>query len=399
MRVAASLAAAGLVTVGCAGDGRDDTAARPTAPGESTTRPPDTGPASPSTTPATTSPSPRAPAPPEASPPASSRTSPSPPAPAPVTLAFAGDIHFEGELRARLDDPADALAPAKPALSAADLTVANLETSIGDSGRPAADKRYTFQAPPSALRALASAGVDVATMANNHGLDFGAAGLADTLAAADDARTGEPAIDVVGIGRDTDDAFAPALHEVGGTTVAVLGASLPDDPTADPTAHWAATASSGGVAVALDPARLLAAVRHARDTADVVAVYLHWGVQGERCPSDSQRDLASALAGAGADVVVGSHAHRLQGAGTLDGTYVAYGLGNFAWYTQSPTTSPTGVLTVTADGTGVTDATWTPARIGSDGLPDFVTGADAEQMSGDFASLRSCTDLRPLPDR
>ena len=82
--------------------------------------------------------------------------------------------------------------------------------------------------------------------------------------------------------------------------------------------------------------------------ADVVVVYLHWGIQGESCPSADQRSIAARLVAAGADVVVGTHAHQLQGDGRLGRGYVAYGLGNFAWYSPGTgATSRTGVLTLT----------------------------------------------------
>ncbi|AYY11726.1 CapA family protein [Actinobacteria bacterium YIM 96077] len=314
----------------------------------------------------------------------------------PITVSFAGDIHFEGELRTLLDDPENALDPVAADLSDADLTVVNLESAVGSGGTPE-PKRYTFQAPPAALEALSAAGVDVVTMANNHAMDFGPDGFADTLAAAEQARDAQPPLSVVGIGADTDDAFTPAVRDVGGVRVAVLGASTPDDPTADPTEHWAATEDDPGIAVALDHEPLVEAVDAARADADVVIVYMHWGIQGERCPSESQQDLARALADAGADIVVGSHAHRLQGAGMLDDTYVSYGLGNFAWYTQnSRAASTTGVLTVEVDGGQVSAESWAPARIGPDGLPEFVTGDEAEDMADDVAQLRECTDLEPL---
>src|SRR5829696_8829566 len=87
--------------------------------------------------------------------------------PGPITIAFAGDVHFEAQLHFRLAEPTTALAPIAGRLTAADLTVVNLETSIGTSGSPE-PKRFTFQAPAAAFDALAAAGVDVATMANNH---------------------------------------------------------------------------------------------------------------------------------------------------------------------------------------------------------------------------------------
>lgn len=317
--------------------------------------------------------------------------------PEPITVAFAGDVHFEGSLRARLDDPPSALRPIAAELSAADLTIVNLETAIGSGGRPE-PKRFVFQAPPIAFEALAAAGVDVVTMANNHAGDYGRDGIRQALEAAEGARTASPPLAVVGIGRDVDEAFAPAVIDVGGTTVAVLGASAADDdPTADPTGHLAATESQPGTADAVDPTLLVRAIERAGTEADVVVVYLHWGIQGRSCPSDDQTLLARAAAEAGADVVVGSHAHRLQGAGMLEDTFVAYGLGNFAWYTQASTASTvTGILTVTVDGGIVIGHEWTPAVIGQDGVPQPVDGSEAERMTDEFAQFNDCTDLEPL---
>jgi poly-gamma-glutamate synthesis protein (capsule biosynthesis protein) len=313
----------------------------------------------------------------------------------PITIAFAGDVHFEGSLRARLDDPPSALAPIAPELSAADLTIVNLETAIGSDGRPE-PKRFVFQAPPAAFDALAAAGVDVVSMANNHAGDYGRDGIGQALDAAA-AQAGDQSLAVIGVGHTADEAFAPASFDIDGTTVAVLAASAADDdPTADPTGHLAATDTQPGTADAVDPTRLVRAVEQAKASADIVVVYLHWGVQGESCPSRLQTALAEAMAQAGADIVVGSHAHRLQGAGFLDDTFVAYGLGNYVWYTQaSAATTATGVLTVTVDGGAVVDQTWAPAVIESDGLPHPVSGSEADQMTEEFLRLAGCADLRP----
>ena len=310
-------------------------------------------------------------------------------------------MHFEGALESRLDDPATALAPVTGALAAADVAIVNLETSVGRGGQPAPGKRYVFQAPPRAFAALASAGIDVATMANNHALDFGRAPLGGTFRAIAAAADADPPLAVVGLGRNVAEAFRPARIDVDGTTVATLGATVAGtDPTADPTGQWAATDDEPGTADAIEPARLLRAVAEADRTADVVVVYLHWGVQGERCPSDAQRSLAADVVARGADVVVGSHTHRLQGDGRLGGGYVAYGLGNYAWYTQSAETATTGVLTLTVrpprQPTGrarVTEAAWEPARIGADGLPTPVSRAESATFRADLADLRACAGL------
>lgn len=327
---------------------------------------------------------------------------PEEPVPDPLTIAVAGDVHFEGVLRERLDAPASALAPATGTLAAADLAIVNLETSVGRGGRPEPGKRYTFQAPPRAFAALAAAGVDVVTMANNHALDYGRAALDRTFHAIEEAAAATPPLAVVGLGRDVADAFAPARTEIGGTVVATIGATIADtDPTADPTGAWAATPEVAGTADAVDPRRLLRSVRSADRTSDVVVVYLHWGIQGERCPNPRQRSLAAEVVAAGADVVVGSHTHRLQGDGRLGGGYVAYGLGNYAWYTQSSeATSTTGVLTLTVQPprsrvrrAQVTDAAWEPARIGPGGLPTPLRGEAVAAFRAEREALRSCAGL------
>ncbi|HET7325960.1 MAG TPA: CapA family protein [Nocardioidaceae bacterium] len=309
-----------------------------------------------------------------------------------ITLGFAGDVHFAGELAPRLQDPDSALAPIASALRRPDLMMVNLETAITDDGAPE-PKQYHFRTSPAALDALAAAGVDVATMANNHAADYGGAGLADTLAAV--RRSPVP---VVGIGTDVAAAFRPYVASVRGTRVAVLGATTLPDRTAQ---AWAAGPGEPGVAVALLPEpRLVDAVRAARAQADVVVVYLHWGGEGEACPYWRQFRHAEALAAAGADIVVGSHAHVLLDGGWLGDTYVDYGLGNFVWYSQgSLATSSTGVLTLTVrDGTVVEDS-FAPARIGSDGLPRLLTGSARKQARARWQGLADCTDLAAYPPR
>jgi poly-gamma-glutamate synthesis protein (capsule biosynthesis protein) len=197
---------------------------------------------------------------------------------------------------------------------------------------------------------------------------------------------------VVGIGADRGRALAPATFELNGVTVAVLAASDADaDPTADPTGQWAARRDRAGTADATDPRWLLRAVRSASGTADVTVVYLHWGIQGKDCPSRSQRSLARALAAAGADVVVGAHAHRLQGAGMLGGTHVAYGLGNFIWFHDEP--AATGLMTLALDAEGVEAASWAPALVTPGGLPRFAIGRRAERLESARDALRACTGL------
>lgn len=283
--------------------------------------------------------------------------------PRPVTLAFAGDVHFMKVPGARLaHDPDTALGPVAAVLRRADLAMVNLETTVTIRGTPQR-KHYVFRAPPSAFRALRAAGA---------------------------AR-----FPLVGIGRTAAQAYAPWVVTVGGQRIAILGATQVIEPGLQAT--WTAGPNKPGLASTDDQRRLLAAVRRARALADTVVVYLHWGEEGNPCATDPQRKVAHLLARAGADIVVGTHAHTLQGRGWLGKTYVAYGLGNFYWWNWfSASNRTTGVLTLTAAAGRVTHTAWTPAVI-RQGAPIPLTGAAATQARSRVATLRSCTDLSARP--
>ncbi|HYN29246.1 MAG TPA: CapA family protein [Dermatophilaceae bacterium] len=314
------------------------------------------------------------------------------PPPPPVTIAFAGDVHFAPPLAGRLaKDPATALGThAASTLGAADVAMVNLETAVTEGGGRPAPKQFTFTAPPTAFEALRGAGVDVTTMANNHGLDHGASQVPVAVRAAREA-----GVALVGIGRDEDAAYAPAWFTLRGQRVAVLSAtSVLDDEVRD---AWTAGPGKPGLASAKRVDRLRQAVRAAREDADLVVVYLHWGRELVTCPAPAQRELQGALVGAGADVVVGSHAHALLGGGwTSTGAYVDYGLGNFGFYAKREVTTQSGVLVLTARGRQVTDARWVPARIRA-GVPRAPSAEDAAAIGTAKAGLRECADLRAEP--
>jgi poly-gamma-glutamate synthesis protein (capsule biosynthesis protein) len=305
----------------------------------------------------------------------------------PVTFAFAGDIHFEGVLRGKLAaNPGGVLAPITPVLASADLTIANLETAITERGTPA-PKEFTFRAPATALTALAGGGIDVASMANNHGLDYGPVGLQDTLAAK--AASGFP---IIGIGNNATEAYAPYRTTIKGQRIAVIGATQVLD--ANLATAWTATDTQGGLASAKDIARLVAAVTEARATSDTVIVFLHWGIEGQTCPSTTQQQLAQTLVDAGADIVVGGHAHRLQGGGRFGSAFVEYGLGNFAFYAKPGPGAQSGVVLVTATGRDIDSYAFSPAVI-VDGVPRPLAGDAASAASAAWNALRGCTGLAP----
>lgn len=312
-----------------------------------------------------------------------------PPAAQQITLAFAGDVHFTGRTAKLLAQPEKAIGPFVAQLSVADIAVVNLETAITDRGVPE-PKEFLFRAPASAYTALQAAGVDIASLGNNHALDYGRVGLADTLAAA--KKAGMP---VIGAGENADQDYAAHVVTVRGVRVAVLAMSQIHTLAA----QWAPTQTRSGVALSHDRARAVQAVRDARARADVVVVFPHWGVERSNCPKQEMRDLADALAEAGATMIVGTHAHVPLAAGTIGNTYVHYGLGNFLWYAGSADSVVLTVTVTAVPGSGsakVSKAEVVPGVISSTGQAKPVTGAAAKPVLDRLAAAQRCSGLTPF---
>jgi poly-gamma-glutamate synthesis protein (capsule biosynthesis protein) len=312
----------------------------------------------------------------------------------PVTMAFGGDVNFPtgSTLADRLAaDPATALGPGVPQLlSGVDLSMVNMETALTDGTCPdPQDKQYVFYAPSSAISAFRGAGVSLVTEANNHGEDCGLGGLQMALA----ART-QSGYTVLGIGQNAAQAFTPYRVTINGQRIAIIAATQVID--SDLQTAWTATATQPGLASAYDVSDLVRAVEAARRVSDTVVVFLHWGTELDACPNPDQEPLATLLVQAGADVVVGSHAHVLLGGGYLGSAYVDYGLGNFAFYNDPPPTDQSGSLVVTVTGRHIDGVTWRPALI-EDDLPQPLTGAEATQAVAQWNAARACTDATAAP--
>jgi poly-gamma-glutamate synthesis protein (capsule biosynthesis protein) len=295
---------------------------------------------------------------------------------------------FEEPIRSYLSNPVEVFAPVRKILRRADVAMVNLETAITDRGTPTPNKAYLFRAPAVAFEAIRLGGIDVVTVANNHGMDYGAVGLEDTLRHA--TRVGVP---VVGGGTSEAQAFHPWRTTVNGQRIAIIGATQVIDE--ELISSWEARGRQTGIASAKYDMedRLVRQVRKARATSDTVVVYLHWGSELKTCPIDSQVSLAGRLVRAGADIIVGSHAHVLLGGGMLGRAFVDYGLGNFVFYASGGLAAQTGVLEVTATGRRIDGYRWQPAQI-EGGRPVPVATSERAARIADWKSLRACTNLR-----
>jgi len=239
------------------------------------------------------------------------------------------------------------------------LSVINLECAASNLGTPA-DKEFNFRCDPEALGPLREAGVDVANQANNHFLDFGYEAALDSR-----ANILAAGIASVGAGADPDEAYAPALLEVEGWTIAVLGfGGVVLGP------EWLVTDDHPGMANGDSVEDMVAAVAAAEEVSDFVVVTVHWGWERDLVPRPDDIERATAMVDAGADVIFGHHQHRLQPMTVYEGRPIFWGLGNFVWPRISPDSADTAVAEVRIDAEGtISAACLIPATIVQSGHP------------------------------
>lgn len=198
----------------------------------------------------------------------------------------------------------------------------NNEFCYSDRGEPLDGKMYTFRSTPSHVTYLDELGIDIAGLANNHVFDYGEEAFIDTLETLENDN-----MPYVGAGRNLDAAKAPVYLKAGGLTIAYIAASCAEYTLYTPEA----TATSPGILLCYDDTLVIESIKEAAANADYVVVLPHWGVEHSYELESSQIESAHAYIDAGADAVVGGHAHNLQGIEYYNGKPILYNLGNF-WF-------------------------------------------------------------------
>ncbi|CAM3932285.1 CapA family protein [Alkalicoccus chagannorensis] len=296
----------------------------------------------------------------------------------PIDITFAGDIIYEWSLEetAAVQGPYYPFEDISSTIQEADYAIANLETAVTEGGTPY-PKTYNFRMPPSYLQALEEAGFDFVSIANNHTMDYGEDGLLDTVAALDAS-----ALDFAGAGENKEAAYAPHTVDIDGTSIAVLAFS-----EVLPAVDWYARDDKPGIASGYQHDRTAEIIEDTSTVHDYTLVYMHWGNEGEHVPEQAARDYARLMADAGADAIVGAHPHVLQGFEYIDGTPVAYSLGNFLFpdYVDGPT-AETGLLQLQLDD-GEVAMRFEPWWIEDDRIID--RGSDYQQQVMQFLEANS----------
>ena len=247
------------------------------------------------------------------------------------TMCFAGDVLLaEKEITTNnLDESAKGLKDCiskelLDIMNNADYTCINNEFTYSTGGAPLKGKMWTFRAHPDRVKYLKEMGVDLALLANNHVYDYGKEAMLDTLTTIKDA-----GIKYFGAGANLEEAMKPVYVELDGKTVAFVAASRAEKNKMTPQA----TDKAPGILRCYDPTLFIQVIKEARANADFVVACVHWGTERSTVLEQAQLDTGKQYIDAGADMVIGSHSHCLQGMEYYKGKPIVYSLGNF-WFDE-----------------------------------------------------------------
>jgi poly-gamma-glutamate capsule biosynthesis protein CapA/YwtB (metallophosphatase superfamily) len=261
-------------------------------------------------------------------------------------------LYAVGDIAPDREDPASIFQHVAGLLNTGDVAFCQLEAVLSERGTPLPQARLPCRGHPSIARALKEAGFDVVSFASNHCMDWGREAFLDTISVLE-----EEGLSVVGAGNSIQDARKPAIVERRGTRIAFLAYN-----SILPQGYWADVNRPG--CVPMRGLTLYEQVEHdqpgtpcrihtfphrddlramvgdivdARIRADVVVVSVHWGIHFiPAVLADYQRDIARAAIDAGADLILGTHAHILKGIEVYAGKVVFYSLCNFALDLRAP---------------------------------------------------------------
>lgn len=251
-----------------------------------------------------------------------------------VSMLFIGDIMMhQAQLNAaRRDDGYDFgsyFRNISELIGRHDLTAANMEFTVGTkpySGYPC------FSAPYEILRQSAESGIDIMLFANNHICDKGARGFTNTFAALDSLKLEYPQVLWSGIGKDSIShrKHNPLIVEIQGIRIAIINFTYGTNGISVPPPNKVNMSDTSSIRTLIDRAKHLGA--------DCIIALPHWGEEYMLRHSRRQESLAGWLAGAGADLIIGSHPHVPQDTSVIDGVQTIYSMGNYISNMSAPNT-------------------------------------------------------------
>jgi len=258
-----------------------------------------------------------------------------------VTFAVAGDVIPHEPVRAAASAAgegeagwAELFAGVADVFHGADFGFVNLETPVAPE-HSHGSKPFLFDAPVALSEALKASGIKIVSFANNHVMDQGWAGFAESR-----EHLREIGLVMVGTSDNAATAWQPETVEANGIKVGWLGmtrwlnGNRNPEKDDEPHVNFFPYPGEANGAPGADEATVLAAVKAARTQCDLLVVSMHWGIEYATAPRPEDVDIAHKIMEAGASVIVGAHPHVLQQIETYrteDGrnTAIFYSMGNF----------------------------------------------------------------------
>ena len=305
-----------------------------------------------------------------------------------LRLYAVGDINLGRRLAKQRLMEADTLysfLALRDSLAAADITFGNLESPIAPDSSPAPDSVGVFTAPPAAAAALARAGFDVVSTANNHAWDGGAAAVEETM-----RQLTRAGVRFVGSGFGRDMAEQPVILERRGWRVAFFALTRAWNP-----APYTFHSHAGSQYVAWgDTGRIYPAIREVKATgrANLVVVSMHGGTEYVDTPPKHMQDLARGVVDAGADLVLAHHPHVLQPVVWYKHKPIVQSLGNFVFLQDDPWARLSAILRVVVSPDRRFRLSAIPVRVGPQ--PTLATGAAADSVRRRLGVRLSPTTVR-----
>jgi poly-gamma-glutamate capsule biosynthesis protein CapA/YwtB (metallophosphatase superfamily) len=307
-----------------------------------------------------------------------------------LRLYAVGDINLGRRLAKERLLQGDTLYPflaLHDSLSAADITFGNLESPIAPDSGAAPDSEGVFTAPPAAAAALARAGFDIVSTANNHAWDGGSAAVEETM-----RQLTRAGVRFVGSGFGRDMAEQPVILERHGWRVAFFAITRAWNP-----APYSFHRHAGADWIAWgDTAWIYPAIRAVRASgrADFIVVSVHGGREYAEQPPLYHSELLYGLVDAGADLVLAHHPHVLQPVVWYKRKPIAQSLGNFVFLQNDPWTRVSAILRVVVAPNRRIRVSAIPVRAGFQ--PTIATGAGADSVRRRLrVPLSTATVLKP----
>ena len=260
------------------------------------------------------------------------------------------------------------------------LMVANSEFTVSNRGTPIKGKTYTFRAKPERLNIYYEMGMDLLTLANNHVYDYGNDAFLDMLDAFDEYK-----LPHIGAGKNIEEAKKPYYFIINGYKIAFVNATRAEKNILTKGAEE----DSPGVFRCYDSTNMENLIKEVRKESDYVISIIHFGKEGYHELEDEQIRSSKAYIDAGADVVVGHHAHTLQGIEFYNNKPIIYNLGDFIFNALEEETA---MFQIKLKDNGEMDYYILPA-LQKNCYTDFLYGEDKQKLINNIISWGINADI------